>query len=86
MVMFVHREEYWLERNEPRGDDGKYADWAAEVEKWRNRAEIILAKRRNGKGAGVRQLRFTPEFAIFTEFNEPDPATLAPGYQEGMGL
>jgi len=88
VVAMVHREEYWLERNEPgaKAKTEERVDWDAELMKWRGLAEIILCKRRNGKGAGIRQIRFTGKYALFSELRDVDPLTLEPGYQEGLEL
>lgn len=52
VVMFVYREEYYLERNKPdrgRKDfDAAYLDWQSDLARCRNRVEIILAKNRDG--------------------------------------
>lgn len=51
-VVFVHRLSYWLERAGPKKDEDEIS-WRMEIDKIRNDAELILAKRRRGTGAGV---------------------------------
>lgn len=58
VVLFVHREEYLLKRKEPDADSKDRADWEARHEKVKGKAELVLAKRRGGTGAGVRTLYF----------------------------
>lgn len=48
-IVFLYREQYYLEKAEPDRDDKKRADWELEMAAARDRVEIIVAKRRNGK-------------------------------------
>lgn len=54
LIMFVHREEYYLERYPPKvKPDGKFADGAANeyfdaLDRSRNKMEVFLAKNRHG--------------------------------------
>jgi replicative DNA helicase len=48
-VMFVYRDEYYLERSEPDVHDKKRADWEVAMGHARDRVELILAKARNGR-------------------------------------
>lgn len=52
VVMFVYREEYYLERSKPepgRKDfEAAYQDWQADLARCRARVELILAKNRDG--------------------------------------
>jgi replicative DNA helicase len=48
-VMFVYREEYYLERSEPEPHDKKRDAWEISMGHARDRMELILAKSRNGK-------------------------------------
>lgn len=62
-IFFVHRPIYWLEQQEP--DDRDRAQWEIEKEKWAGRAELVLAKRRRGKGKGVRLCAFNERLTMF---------------------
>jgi len=61
VVMFVHREHYDLERNEPKrrpnekGDDfqERYDKWVSDLERLKHDAEIIIAKQRMGPVTSV---------------------------------
>lgn len=48
-VVFVFREEYYLERCEPSLGDKKRDAWEKEMEASRDRVDLICAKRRNGR-------------------------------------
>lgn len=49
-VMFVHREAYFIERNEPAWSDvNAHNEWRAELRAVENRLEIIVAKNRMGR-------------------------------------
>lgn len=74
VVMFVYREEYYLERDEPgrkpEENDEKfnqrYADWRKRMEESHNVAECIIAKQRHGP-IGTIKLHFEGEFTRFTD-------------------
>ena len=48
-VMFVYRDEYYLERSEPDQHDKKRGDWEVSMGHARDRIELIAAKVRNGR-------------------------------------
>ncbi|HCK84494.1 MAG TPA: replicative DNA helicase [Hyphomonadaceae bacterium] len=48
VVMFVYRESYYLEREEPKEGSAEHITWMTEVDKLRNQAEIIIGKQRHG--------------------------------------
>lgn len=47
IVIFVYREEYYLERTKPQ-EPAKYIEWLSRFELSKGKAEIIIAKHRNG--------------------------------------
>jgi replicative DNA helicase len=59
-VIFVYREQYYLERSEPREGDRKYVDWQVSLDACRDKVELIAAKVRNGR-IGKRQCHFFGE-------------------------
>ncbi len=77
VVFFVHREEYWLLRNEPPAHDFEARiEWEQKMDIVRGKAEIILAKRRRGRGVGRRTLLFNESFTEFSDIPvvaESDP-------------
>ena len=65
IVMFVYRDEYYKEREEPQetGSD-KWIAWKAKMDAARGKAEIIIAKHRHGPTDAV-SLAFVGEFVKF---------------------
>ena len=72
VVMFVYREEYYLARAEPQPRDGESPDrfderhrrWRERLEQCHNKAEVIVAKQRNGP-IGRLHLQFDANFGRF---------------------
>ena len=68
VVMFVYREEYYLKDEKPEEGSEDYAvkflKWKRRFEKARNKADIIVAKHRNGP-VGTRKLFFDENFTRF---------------------
>lgn len=56
-VLFVYREQYYLERSEPDAHDKRRADWETSMGAARDKVELISAKVRNGR-IGRRQCHF----------------------------
>jgi replicative DNA helicase len=56
-VLFVYRDEYYLERSEPEPTDKKRQEWEVSMGYARDRMELIAAKVRNGR-VGKRNLFF----------------------------
>ncbi|RZI47393.1 replicative DNA helicase [Rickettsiales endosymbiont of Peranema trichophorum] len=65
VVMFIYREEYYMERKKPVGDPYKMMEWQKQFDKIQNIAEIMISKQRNGPVGSV-FLRFDPELTSFT--------------------
>jgi replicative DNA helicase len=72
VVMFVYRDEYYLSRAEPKPRpeqkaerfQEEYLQWQAQLEAAHNRAEVIIAKQRNGP-IGKVELQFDAGFGRF---------------------
>lgn len=77
VVMFIYREEYYLEKADPmqRPDEStdKYvqrqASWDERMERARGKAEVIVAKQRHGP-VGTAKLAFIGEFTRFGNLDE----------------
>ena len=69
VVMFVHREEYY------RRDENAYD------QDLKGKAEIIIAKQRNGS-TGTVELRWVPEFTRFMNERDDDPDAAFGDYSE----
>ena len=74
VVMFIYRHEYYLLRSEPQQKHGesddkfndRYQRWTEDVDKSRGRAEVIIAKHRQGE-CGTIPLRFMGWRCMFTD-------------------
>jgi replicative DNA helicase len=84
-VMFVFREEYYVERKRPSLEDSTFADWAAKMERARGTAEVIVAKNRHG-AVGTAMLQFDSSITRFSDLafghEVPNGAATA-GYPAG---
>lgn len=75
-VMFVYRDEYYLEQREPKrmsfDDEGKFAEamekWKSDMAHVHNRAELFLSKQRHGPTGKV-DLFFEAEFTRFADLD-----------------
>lgn len=64
VVLFVFREEYYIQRAEPRPDTADHLTWKENLERARGIAEVIIGKQRHGP-TGTARLQFTGEFTRF---------------------
>ncbi len=72
MVMFVFREEYYKEKDEPSMSEvEKHAQWQAEMANLYGKAELIVGKQRHGP-VGTVKLAFKKEVTRFTDLIEDD--------------
>jgi replicative DNA helicase len=65
VVMFVFREEYYLERSQPRENTEEHRQWQQDMETVTGKADVIIGKQRHGP-TGTVTLQFTPEFTRFS--------------------
>lgn len=66
VVMFVYRDEYYLQNREPEMGSEEYGAWQNKLEYARGKADVIIAKQRHGP-TGTAQLGFQAEFTRFTD-------------------
>ncbi len=71
VVMFIYREEYYLERKQPEEGTDEHDKWRAAMEPVHNMAEIIIGKQRHGP-TGTIKLMFEPKFTVFRDLERPD--------------
>jgi replicative DNA helicase len=75
VVMFVFREEYYVERQKPREGTAEFNDWQTQMMAVSGKAEVIIGKQRHGP-VGAVQLAFESQFTRFTnlarEFQLPE--------------
>jgi len=77
VVMFVFREEYYLNKREPEQKmeesvdtfNIRHADWLSKMQSAENKAEIIVAKQRHGPTGSV-NVHFEKRFTHFTDLTE----------------
>ncbi len=80
VVMFVFREEYYVEREKPSDDQlDKMADWQARMEKLHGKAEVIIGKQRHGPIGSV-ELSFEGRFTRFGNLVKPWQQTEGTSY------
>ncbi len=66
VVMFVYREAYYLEKQEPRAATVEHAEWQAKMNEIANLAELIIGKQRHGPTGNI-MLEFEPMFTKFKD-------------------
>jgi replicative DNA helicase len=64
VVMFVFREEYYVERQKPSEGDPKFLEWQQKMMAVSGRAEVIIGKQRHGP-VGTVPLSFESQFTRF---------------------
>jgi replicative DNA helicase len=71
VVMFVYREEYYLQNKEPKVGTPEHEKWKLEMELAHGKAEVIIAKQRHGP-TGTVKLQFEGQYTRFSDFIEED--------------
>jgi replicative DNA helicase len=69
VVMFVFREEYYLENKEPKAGTAEHEKWLTEIDLAHGKAEVIIAKQRHGPTGNVK-LQFEGQFTRFSDLVE----------------
>jgi replicative DNA helicase len=68
VVMFVYREQYYLQRKQPEDGTTEHAEWMERMERVHNLAEVIVAKQRHGPTGKV-ELFFNEYLTLFKDFD-----------------
>ncbi|GIX16781.1 MAG: replicative DNA helicase [Rhodothalassiaceae bacterium] len=71
IVMFVYREEYYLEQQKPDESSERFEKWLEKMERARGLAEVIIGKQRHGP-TGTVPLAFNKETTRFTDRANPE--------------
>ena len=69
VVMFIYREEYYLERKEPTPGSEDYQKWQEKMSKIHNVAEVLVAKQRHGP-IGKVNLHFEGSITKFSNLSK----------------
>ncbi len=69
VVMFIYREEYYLERQEPDPNSDKHREWQEKMERVHNLADVIVAKQRHGPTGRI-ELYFEGRFTRFADYEK----------------
>ncbi|MBB5046481.1 replicative DNA helicase [Rhodopseudomonas rhenobacensis] len=66
VVMFVYREEYYLQNKEPRPGTPEHEKWTTDMDLVHGKAEVIIGKQRHGP-TGTVELQFEGQFTRFSD-------------------
>ena len=71
VVLFVYRDEYYLQNKEPEFGSTEYETWRTKLDAARGKADVIIAKQRHGP-TGTAGLAFQAEYTRFTDLIDDD--------------
>jgi len=71
VVMFVFREEYYVQRRQPQEGTPEHAQWQQDMERVHGIGQVIVAKHRNGPVDSV-TLQYTSETTTFHDYAKAD--------------
>ncbi len=71
VVMFVYREEYYLQRSKPQENTQSFNEWNMKIQQVHNTAEVMIAKHRQGS-IGTVKLFFDGNFTKFDNLNREE--------------
>lgn len=71
VVLFVYREEYYLNMKKPLEGTDEFLEWQAKAEKAHGKGEVIIGKQRHGP-TGTVELAFEGEFTRFSNLAQDD--------------
>ncbi|HEY0236261.1 MAG TPA: replicative DNA helicase [Afipia sp.] len=71
VVLFVYREEYYLQNKEPKIGTPDYEKWQLEMSQVHGKAEVIIGKQRHGP-TGTIKLQFDASVTRFADLAEED--------------
>jgi replicative DNA helicase len=66
VVIFLHRDDFYLVKDEPSPGSYEHLDWAKQLESVHGQAELMVAKQRNG-ATGTVFLSFDPNIGSFSD-------------------
>ncbi|MEM7696275.1 MAG: replicative DNA helicase [Pseudomonadota bacterium] len=69
VVMFIYREEYYLQSRKPKEGTPEFFEWEAQMERVHGVAEVIVGKQRHGP-TGTVELQFDAEVTRFSDLEK----------------
>jgi replicative DNA helicase len=66
VIIFLHRDDFYLLKDEPWPGSYEYSDWMRQVDAAHGKAELIIVKQRNG-ATGTVELSFDPNIGSFSD-------------------
>ena len=72
VAVMIHREEYHLERSQPREGTQEFIEWRDRLKEYAGIGELIKLKGRRRKGVGTERLKWIPEFTLFEDINNQE--------------
>ena len=69
VVLFVYRDESYMQNKQPEEGTPEYEDWRIKFEKVKGKAELIIAKQRHGP-TGTVELAFEGQYTRFSDLAE----------------
>ena len=66
VILMIHRDEYYLRREEPHPHSPEWADWNADMSRVQGVADILVEKQRNGP-TGLARTNFIAQTATFRD-------------------
>lgn len=70
VVMFIYREQYYVERKKPKDGDKNFSKWQDDMDRVLNKAEVMIAKQRHGPIGNV-LIHFDPNTTKFSNLAQP---------------
>ncbi len=67
VVMFIYREEYYLEKNAPSPGTADYIEWQQKMDEIHGQADLLIMKQRHGPTGNIK-LSFNPKYTRFGNF------------------
>ncbi len=77
VVLFVFREEYYLQNKEPRPGTPEHEKWQTEMALVHGKAEVIIGKQRHGP-TGTVELQFEASLTRFSDLSQDTPLPYRP--------
>lgn len=72
-ILFVHREQYYLEKSIPEEGTPEFLKWSDAMSRWQGKAEIIVPKLREGAAGGTAIVGFNGPLVQFTDIEPFGP-------------